>query len=198
MALSSSLYLSEYPEKSIRSVVQILPRTSDFMIYNDFNNEDCKPIFFPERVKEGVAGILRNDLRLSHVYPPKQPTSYPLYAAHFSASAVKFGLLDEDFIYSFTRLGLQLSAAKSFKSRARSKEVGAIGVIGACLQLITAGSVFMEKHFAKTDGLANVIAALEALRVKNVVTHPRGLELLEVGSFNFAPLFWLTFTLENH
>ena len=46
----------------------------------------------------------------------------------------------------------------------------------------------MEKHFAKTDSLADIIAALEALRVnlKGSIAHPRGLELLEVSLFNLS------------
>ena len=113
-----------------------------------------------------------------------------LYAALFSASAVKNGLLDADFIYAFTRFGLLVSDSDPLED---DRKKAAAMRAGACLQLITAGSVFMEKHFATTGSSAEYIAALEALitvleasRVKRSIAHPRGLELLGVGLFKLS------------
>ena len=50
-----------------------------------------------------------------------------LTAALFSTSAVKNGLLDEAFIYAFTRFGLQLPASETFENE--MKEVAAIGAV---------------------------------------------------------------------
>ncbi len=110
-----------------------------------------------------------------------------LSGALLSASAVKNGLLYNDFIYAFTTCGFYAAVERLETFEDVGQEAAAIG---ACLQFVMAGSVFMDKHFAETDGLANVIAALEALRAKTI--HPPALELLEVSAFVLS-----TITLAN-
>ena len=126
-------------DTSIRSVVQLLPRTADTLVDNDIDLEQFEPGTFRARVKATVAYLIRLDLQMLYVYHPMQtPPCRILAAALFSASAVKNGLLNDDFIHAFTRYGLQLPASETFGDE--REEAAVIGALGACLQLITAGS----------------------------------------------------------
>jgi hypothetical protein len=198
------LISAECHDVSVRSVVQVLPRTSDLIIENDSGFYDpYEPGSFRERVKAFIIYLIRRHMQGLHL-PGQSPDDATycwliLNAALFSASAVKNGLLDESFIYAFTRDGLQLSPSETFEDD--RKGVAAIRAVGACLQLATAGSLFMEKHFAKTNSLADIITALETLRVKVFIDHPGGgLELLEVSPFESfsSPITLADFSLENH
>jgi hypothetical protein len=195
IALSYSLYKADakYLDTSIRSVVQVLPRTPLVMLKNDSDsdvntNERCT---FRDMFKMSITYVLWNELTVFQSEQVTDTTTYRfLHAALFSASAVKNGLLDADFIYVFTRFGLLLSDFEALEDD--RKKVAALRA-GACLQLITAGSVFMVKHFAETDSPADVKAALEklitvleGLRLKRLIAHPQGQELLEVGLFKLS------------
>jgi hypothetical protein len=167
--------------------MRVLPRTADTVVENDTGLEDTSaPGNFWDKVKALLTNLLRKYLQFSHL--PKSAVkpvvgTLPfrvLFGALFSASAVKNGLLDETFIYAFPRYGLQLPASGTFEDR---QVVGKIAAVWSCLQLIT--SVFVEK-LAKTDSLADIIAALEALRVKNAISLPRELELLDVSLFKLS------------
>jgi hypothetical protein len=166
-------------DASIRAVAQVLPRTADIIIPGSLQ------FTFQQSLELNVTSLLWENLQALYYFRKKVTPSHTalasLYGALFSASAVKNGLVNDIFIFAFTRLGIHLPDEEV--SEDAKKDVGEIRAIAACLQLVTAGSAFMEKHFAETEGLPNVIAALEALRVKNQISHPPGLVLLEVGLF---------------
>ena len=153
---------------------------------SDFNTDErCT---FRDMFKMSITCVLWNELTVFQSEQVTDTTTYRfLHAALFSASAVKNGLLDADFIYVITRFGLLLSDSEALEDD--RKKVVALRA-GACLQLITA---FMVKHFAETDSPADVKAALEklitvleGLRLKCFIAHPRGRELLEVGLFKLS------------
>jgi len=150
------------------------------MVKNDSHFDLDKPYTFRVMFIITLTDLLWRESFIFHSEQATDTTTYKvLYAALFSASAVKNRLLDAEFIYTFTRFGLLLSDSEALEDD--KKKFAAI-IAGACLQLITADNVFMEKHFAK-DAL---IIVLEALRVKRSILYPRGLELLEVGLFNLS------------
>ena len=164
-------------DATVQSLVEILPRTADIVVCNDGRVPHAFQTF-QDAFRKVLTHSLYDELqKLYHLNLKTEQTTEIttiLTNALFSASTVKNGLLDEDFIYDFTRYGFQLPTVQINDERQE------LAAIGTWLQLITAGRVFMEKHFAVTHGLANVIAALKTPIVNGHDLHPRALTLLEV------------------
>ena len=97
---------------------------------------------------------------------PKQgevvPQNTVLSSALFAGSALKNGLLTSKAIYSFVTQGLQFPGATYEEGR---KEIVATG---ACLVLIVAGDIFLEKWMPQ-GGVEKVQTALESLKDKNAL-----------------------------
>jgi len=156
-ALASSLLsvVKENPKTSealILPVAHILPATADIVINDEdagYNDDPFDRVFVIQ-----LSGFLGDALHETQLHASKQTVvslqNTVLAAALFSACAVKLELLNSSHIYAFTRQGLQLHDATIEDER---KEVVAIG---ACLQLLVAGNIMIEKWLALSDGLERV------------------------------------------
>jgi len=185
-ALASSLLsvVKENPKRSeslILPIAHILPATADIVVndegagYNDYPFEQVFVIHLSE--------FLSDALHETQLHVPKQtvvsPQNTVLAAALFSASAIQHGLLNSNHIYAFARQGLRLPDAAIEEER---QEVVAVG---ACLQLLVAGNIMIEKWLAHSDGLEKVVEALENLKDKNVIKYPNAVGLLDVSFHPF-------------
>jgi hypothetical protein len=125
-----------------------------------------------------LADILSNSLHETLPNDPKQTDishdNTVLFSALFAASAVRNNLLTSTAIYAFVEQGLQFPRATINTER---KEIVAIG---ACLLLLVAGQVLLDKWMADEDRLEKVIKALKVLKEKAVVQYPPAMDLLEV------------------
>jgi len=124
-----------------------------------------------------LADILGNSLHETLPKPKQTDISHDntvLSSALFTASAIRNNLLTSTAIYAFVEQGLQFPGATINKER---KEVMAIG---ACLLLLIAGQVLLDKWMADKDQLKKVIKALKVLKEKAVVQYPPAMDLLEV------------------
>jgi hypothetical protein len=181
-ALASSLFsvVKENPKRSealILPIVHILPATADIVINEEgfgYNNYPFGDVFVIH-----LSELLSDALHETQLHVPKQtvvsPQNTVLAAALFSASAIQHELLNSNHIYAFARQGLRLPDATIEEER---KEVVAIG---ACLQLLVAGNIMIEKWLAHSDGLEKVVEALENLKDKDVIKYPNAVEVLDVS-----------------
>jgi hypothetical protein len=179
-ALATSLITTakHSPQSSsilIHALIDALPSTTTIIITDEdagYTNESFDAIFLSQ-----LSDFLGNALHETQLHIPKQgmvaPTNTVLASAVFSAEAAKHGLIPGRAVYSFARQGLQLPDAMFEEDR---KEIVAIG---ACLQLLIAGKVMVDKWLAASDGIEKITAALESLKEKDVIKYPKAKELLQ-------------------
>ncbi|KAF9461724.1 hypothetical protein BDZ94DRAFT_799545 [Collybia nuda] len=103
-----------------------------------------------------------------------EPSNTVLTAAVFSAALLKTGVLaSPSYVFSFTRQGLQLPNA------VRETERQEIVAIGACLQLLVAGKIMLDRWLEKSDGSDGIVQALKALSDGKVILSENGRVLLQ-------------------
>jgi hypothetical protein len=161
----------------VQPLVRDLSATEDLC----FTDQDAgyADIPFNTVFRIDLADILSNSLHETLPNPKQTDISHDntvLSSALFAASAVRNNLLTSTAIYAFVEQGLQFPRATINTER---KEVVAIG---ACLLLLVAGQVLLDKWMADEDRLEKVIKALKVLKEKAVVQYPPAIDLLEVRS----------------
>ncbi len=129
-----------------------------------------------------LGDYLTTTLHELHLYKAKQtvvsPKNTVLSSALLVGSVVRNRLLGPNLVNGFVNQGLQLPSDIPVEKQRRE-----VVSIGACLVLLVAGSVLLDKWREYEPGwLEKVVEALEVLKQKQVVKYPTGLDLLEVYS----------------
>ena len=158
----------------VQSLVRDLSATEDLR----FTDQDAGYINTPFNIvfQEELADMLSDSL-LTWANSKQTDILHDntfLSSALFAASAIRNNLVTSSAIDEVVRQGLQFPGATINKER---EEVMAIG---ACLLLLVAGHVLLDKWVAEEDRLEKVIKALEVFKEKAVVQRPSAMDLLEV------------------
>jgi len=159
----------------VQPLVRELATTEDLR----FTDEEAGYIDTPFNTifQTDLAEHLSNALHETQLHKPKQtdviPRNTVLSSALLAGSALRNGLLSSKAIYAFAGQGLQLSGATIEEER---KEVVAIG---ACLLLLVAGDVLLDKWMSESDRLEKVVKALESLKERKITEYPTAVSLLE-------------------